>query len=210
MNDPQKEARLKFPEEELKFPWLSMLLDAYAIVDSGVSRAVNREEERRGARLACKKGCDSCCRTHTDIPVYPHELVGIYWYCTEKTAGLRRETLKTQISNNGEGAPCPFLIEGACSIHPIRPVSCRQFNVFGRPCGEGEDPYFTRREDVLTPLREYTNRAFSAVLPFYVVKDGSDTQGIIDNIIQTQPVNLQSFDWQKLVRLMDNFDSQKP
>ncbi|MBS1114086.1 MAG: hypothetical protein H6Q92_1849, partial [Nitrospirae bacterium] len=37
---------------------------------------------------------------------------------------------------------------------------CRQFNVFGSPCAEGEDPYYTRREDVLLPIKQYTDRAF--------------------------------------------------
>lgn len=207
MNDPQRAARLKYPEEEVKFPWLSMLLDAYAIADAGVSKAIREEEQRNGKRLACKKGCDNCCRSQTDIPVYPHELVSIYWYVTEKTSGPIRETLKAQLSAHAEGSPCPFLIGGACSIHPIRPVACRQFNVFGEPCAEGEDPYFTRRQDVLTPIQDYTNRAFSAVLPFYGIKDEGDTQPAVDSLIQTQVLNLQSFQWQKLVRMMDNFDA---
>jgi Fe-S-cluster containining protein len=209
MKDPQKAVRLKYPEEELKFPWLSMLLDAYAIVDAGVSEAIAAEEQGRGVRLACRKGCDSCCRSQTDIPLYPHELVGIYWYVTEKTVGHGREVLKAQLSTHTEGPPCPFLIEGACSIHPIRPVACRQFNVFVRPCEEGEDPYFTRRQDVLTPIQDYTSQAFSAVLPFYGIKREGDTQPAIDRIIQTQVLNLLSFDWRKLVRLMENFDSRK-
>jgi len=200
--------RVRFPVEESKFPWLSMLLDAYAVIDEGVAAAIHEREEERGASLACKKGCDNCCRTHTDIPLYPLELVGIYWYSTEKMAKPLRELLRIQLKVHRAEDPCPFLINGSCSIHTIRPVACRQFNVFNKPCGVGEDPYFTRREDVLTPIQEYTDRAFSVMLPYYGITNKGDRQKAIAHIIHTQAVNLQSFEWKKLVRLMDKFDSK--
>jgi len=200
--------RVSFPDEESKFPWLTMLLDAYAIIDEGVAAAIQEREEKSGATLACKKGCDNCCRTHTDIPLYPLELVGIYWYSTEKLAKPLRELLRIQLKVHRAGDQCPFLLHGSCSIHVLRPVACRQFNVFNTPCGVGEDPYFTRRDDVLTPVQEYTDRAFSAMLPYYGVTHKGDRQKAIAHIIHTQAVNLQSFEWKKLVRLMDNFDSR--
>jgi len=198
---------VRFPVEESKFPWLSMLLDAYAIIDEGVAEAIQERVKKRGVTLACSKGCDNCCRTHTDIPLYPLELVGVYWYCTEQMAKPLRELLRIQLKMHRAGAPCPFLIHGSCSIHIIRPVACRQFNVFNKSCGKGEDPYFTRRDDVLTPIQEYTDRAFSAMLPYYGITNKGDRQKAIAHIIHTQAVNLQSFEWKKLVRLMDNFDS---
>ncbi|HEX9019876.1 MAG TPA: YkgJ family cysteine cluster protein, partial [Nitrospirota bacterium] len=68
--------RLRFPEDEKRLAWLPMLLDAYAIADTGVWVAVRNEEKRRKARLACGKGCGHCCVHQRDIPLYPHELVG--------------------------------------------------------------------------------------------------------------------------------------
>jgi Fe-S-cluster containining protein len=200
--------RVRFPAEESRFPWLTMLLDAYAIIDEGVAAAIREREETSSARLACRKGCDNCCRTHADIPLYPLELVGVYWYSTEKLANALRELLRIQLKVHRAGDPCPFLIHGSCAIHLMRPVACRQFNVFSKPCGVGEDPYFTRRDDVLTPIQEYTDRAFSLMLPYYGVPRKGDRQKAIAGIIHTQAVNLQSFDWKKLVRLMDNFDSR--
>lgn len=200
--------RVHFPGEESKFPWLSMLLDGYALIDEGVAKAIHEREEERGATLACRKGCDSCCRTHTDIPLYPLELVGIYWYSTEKMAKPLREILRIQLKVHCAGDPCPFLIHGSCSIHAIRPVACRQFNVFNKPCEAGEDPYFTRREDVLTPIQEYTDLAFSVMLPYYGITNKGDRQKAIAHIIHTHAVNLQSFEWKKLVRLMNEFESR--
>ncbi len=50
--------RLRFPEDEEKRAWLAPLLEAYAVIDEGVSLAVR--EDGRG--LACRKGCGNCCR----------------------------------------------------------------------------------------------------------------------------------------------------
>lgn len=187
-----------------------MLLDAYAIIDKGVAVAIDNEKKRRKERLACRKGCDNCCRTHKDIPVYPHEIVGIYWFSAEKTDGLVREVLRQQLSSHGGGGACPFLVKGSCSIHLLRPAACRQFNVFNKSCAEGEDPYYTRRDDVLTPIRGYTNRAFSVMLPFYGVTDSADEGLAVNNIIHTGAVNLQTYSWKKLVSIMDEFEMKNP
>jgi Fe-S-cluster containining protein len=179
-----------------------MLLDAYAIADTGINVAIRDEEKRRKVRLACGKGCGSCCVHQRDIPLYPHELVGIYWYVTEKLSPAVRDVLKRQLAAHTPDSPCPFLIEGSCSIHPLRPLGCRQFNVFTTPCARGEDPYHTRREDVLTPIQDYTDRAFAAVLPFYDLKKESDT-GKAVRLIQSQIMNLQTFDWNRLVAIIE-------
>jgi Fe-S-cluster containining protein len=200
--------RVKFPEEK-KFPWLSVLLDACAVIDKGVASAI-KKEKKRGMRLACKRGCSNCCRTHTDIPLYPLEATGIYWYCTEKIKdGHVREILKKQLKEHVNGPPCPFLIEDACSIHPVRPVACRQFNVFGAPCAPGEDPFFTRRDEVLTPIKEFTDRAFYIMLPFYGITAEEDRRLAIKNqFLHTQAINLQEYGWQKLASLMEGFEKR--
>ncbi|MEK7789850.1 MAG: YkgJ family cysteine cluster protein, partial [Planctomycetota bacterium] len=169
--DKNSYRRMHFPDEESRFPWLSMLLDSYAIIDEGISVAVVKEETEKNIKLACKEGCHNCCRTHKDIPVYPIELVGIYWFSTEKIKQPLRGIVKKQLSSHTKNDSCPFLINGSCSIHVIRPISCRQFNVFSKPCAEGEDPYYTRRDDVLTPIEDYTKKAFLATLPFYGITD---------------------------------------
>ncbi len=200
--------RLTF-DEEAKLPWLSMLLDAYAMIDEGVAVAIRAEADELNAKLACREGCDNCCRTHKDIPFYPLELMGIYWFATEKVHGTAREILRRQLETRREGDPCPFLVNKSCSIHPMRPVACRQFNVFYEACDEGEDPYFTRRDDVLTPIKTYTDRAFSVMLPFYGVLAGSDENCSADKVIKTLALNLPSFDWSELLRMMEDFDSTK-
>jgi uncharacterized protein len=201
--------RVHFPEDEARLPWLPMLLDAYAVADTGVAIAIRDEEKRRKKKLACGKGCGNCCEHQKDLPLYPHELVGIYWYVSEKMAKPNREVLRGRLAAGGSEEACPFLIDKACSIHSVRPIGCRQFNVFTSPCASGEDPYYTRRDDVLTPVADYTDRAFAAALPFYGLK----REGALDEairLVRSQIMNLRSFDWSKLVAIMDQAGPQKP
>jgi len=194
--------RLRFPEDELRLPWLPMLLDAYAIVDTGVAIAVRDEEKKRKRKLACTKGCGNCCVHQKDLPLYPHELVGIYWYASEKMSEPGRAILRARLANTPADSACPFLVENACSIHLVRPVGCRQFNVVTSPCAPGEDPYYTRRDDVLSPPADYTDRAFGVVLPFYSL---DRERGLAEAIrlVRSQIMNLRSYDWSRLVAVMD-------
>jgi len=203
-----KQKRLSFPSDENKHPWLPLLLDACFIVDKGIDEAV-RTAFKKGRKLACSKGCSNCCKTHQTIPVYPLELVGLSWYVIEKITGPERDIIKTQLRNYKENDPCPFLVNGACSVHPMRPVACRQFNVFGTPCAEGEDPYYTRREDVLSPIKQYTDRAFFIMLPFYGVEDENERWRIIESGAVHQVVKLmQTCNWKSLADKMDEFEAK--
>jgi len=200
--------RLEFPDDEVRQAWLPLLLEATAIVDAGVSEAVGREQ-KQGRELACHKGCAACCRSHTTIPVYPLELIGITWYTVEKLAGPVREQLQQQLRAHRQGEPCPLLVDNACSVHPLRPLACRQFNVFGQVCVEGEDAYYTRRSDVLTPLREYADAAFDVMLPFYGVKTSAERKRLIDSGQVHQLVKvLQEYDWPKLADRMQAYDER--
>ncbi len=199
---PGLSRRLRFPADEKRLPWLSPLLDAYALADTGVAVSIKTVEKKQKKKLACGKGCGNCCVHQSDLPLYPHEIVGIYWYATEKISGPARNLLRNRLAAGSAAPGCPFLVENSCIIHPLRPVGCRQFNVFTAPCATGEDPYYTRREDVLQPDADYLDRAFAAVLPFYNFKREGDVPGAI-RMVRAQIINLLSFDWSKLAALME-------
>lgn len=202
-------ARLSFPDDEKVYDWLALLLDAYCIVDKGVAEAIQKETKKQRT-LACGRGCSSCCKTHQTIPVYPLELVGISWYATEKLSGKDREELKNQLRSHKKDDPCPFLMNGVCIIHPMRPIACRQFNVFDEPCADNEDPYYTRLKDVLPPVKQYVDRAFFIMLPFYGVNDESERQRLIQRGSVHKLVKLiQTCNWKTLADRMDDFDRNK-
>ncbi len=169
---PLKTKRFSLPEDEKRLTWLSMLLDAYHIVDKGVAASID-SEKKKGRKLACAKGCSSCCVTHKDIPLYPLELQGLIWYITEKLSGHEREILKSQLHSFSRDNACPFLLERSCAIHPMRPMACRQFNVFVKSCEEGEDPFHTRRNDVMDPVKKYVDQAFFIMLPYHGIEKES-------------------------------------
>lgn len=199
--------RQTFPEDEAKLPWLCLLLDAYAVIDKGIAIAISREKRKQKRRLACRDKCDTCCRTNTDIPVYPLELAGITWFATEKVQQPFRDLMRKQLSSQSSSPPCPFLLDGLCSVYPVRPIACRQYIVLGRPCGQSEDPYYTRREDLLTPLQDFTNEAIFIMLPFYGISKEADRQKAINNrFIHTKVQNIFSCNWKSLAEKISTFD----
>lgn len=202
--------RLTFPAAEERHEWLGPLLDAYHLTDRGVHKGIQREQ-RQGRTLACSAGCGNCCESHTTIPVYPLELIGIYWYVTERIEGEPRDRLRERLRGRQPGDPCPFLLEARCSIHPMRPMACRHFNVFGRPCGPGEDAFHTRRRDVLTPIRRYQEQALDRMLPFHGVRAKAERrQAIKKGTVHALARVLQDLEWDKLADRMDAFDQLRP
>jgi len=200
------QARLSFSADESRHAWLGMLLEAYHIIDKGVAEGIRREE-LQGRTLACCKGCAACCRSHKTIPVYPLELAGMTWYATEKLKEPLRSGLRNQLENHRELDSCPFLVGDVCSVHPLRPVACRQFYVFGRVCMEGEDAFYTRRNDVLTPFGKYTDAAFDVMLPFYGVEKKAERKKAIKEGAMHQVARIMnSLNWASLAEKMDAFD----
>lgn len=198
--------RVSFAEHEQRLPWLSTLMDAYLITDQGVSEAINREE-KQGQSLACARGCASCCQSHETIPVYPLELMGMSWYATEVLTAELREKLQAQLKNLDSHNVCPFLVDNACSIHAVRPMACRSFNVFNTQCAEGEDAYYTRRDDVLTPIKKYMDEAFNVMLPFYGVKNKAERRKMIKTGGMHQMAKvMRELNWSTLADKMANFE----
>lgn len=208
MNEPDAPypppERLAFPEDEAVYPWLSRLLDAYYKADQGVAEGVRRAEGE-GRRLACARGCAACCETHATIPVYPLELMGLSWYATEKLAEPWRGRLQRQLREGSEG--CPFLVDGVCAVHPLRPMACRHFNVFDRPCAEDEDPYYSRREDVLTPIARFKDAALEATLPFYGIKTKQERRRAMKSgAVHRMARVMKACNWPSLAERMAGFD----
>ncbi|MDY0133254.1 MAG: YkgJ family cysteine cluster protein [Desulforegulaceae bacterium] len=193
-----KPKRLSFPEDEKETGWLSDLLDSYHTADKAIYELIMKEESK-GRKLACARGCSACCSTHVTIPVYPMELLGIYWYVILKAEKEKQKLLKEKLTRFKNSGGCPFLIQGACSIHPMRPLACRHFNVFGKPCAKGEDPYYTRRKDVLTPDESAKNKALAFLLSIHNINDRKEKKEFVNSgQIHSLAKNLQEIEWYKL------------
>ena len=64
---------------------------------------------------------------------------------------------------------------------------------------EGEDAFFSRREDVLTPLKLHQEAAYEAMLPFHgFVTPVQKQEAMQHAYIQKQAKVLQEIDWAHL------------
>jgi len=132
-----------------------------------VSRSVKREEQK-GKTISCGPNCGVCCRQLVPLSVpeafYLMDMIRTLPLASqqrlqqqfqdielrlealdmieemldptesnEKTFEITKAYFKLKI-------PCPFLDNASCSIHPNRPVACREYNVTSPPeyC---ENPY---------------------------------------------------------------------
>ncbi len=195
----QKAGRLRFPEDEKRQPWLPLLLEIQHLTNQAVAAAIKTD----GRKLACARGCAVCCRDQADIPVYPLELMGIAWYTAEKLDGDLRNRVRSQLQQHRTLGACPFLVDAACAIHPLRPMACRQFNVFGTVCAPGEDAFHTRRGDVLRPDAKRKDEALREMLRHHHVKDGHERRRLVESgEVHRLAQNLREMRWETLAARM--------
>ena len=141
---------------------LSQLLSALRSLTNTVVDAAVERERGMGREISCKAGCGACCRqlvplSLTEARELPHLIAGLEDAHRERvTARLNEAISKLRASGvlgrlerystlsrdeRSElsteyfrlGIPCPFLEDESCSIHPVRPVICRQYLVTSDP-----------------------------------------------------------------------------
>jgi len=195
-----KPARLSFRANEKRLPWLSLLLEIQHLTNQGVASALRAD----GRKLACARGCASCCRSHVDIPVYPLELMGIAWYVVEKLEEPVRARLRDRLARHRELDGCPFLLDEACAIHPLRPMACRLFNVFTRVCAPGEDAFHSRPEDVLRPDPKHKREALREMLRHHGVDDGRERRRQVESgEVHRLAQSLRAIRWENLAARLE-------
>jgi Fe-S-cluster containining protein len=97
----------------------------------------------KGAKelTACKAGCAWCC--HTDVSASAPEVFRIAEHVARDHAPEARAALLerlaayekrmaglTDVQRARTLEACPLLVEGRCSVHPVRPLKCRGYNSF--------------------------------------------------------------------------------
>ena len=124
-----------------------------SFVDMGVSAA-----ESSGQAVSCQKGCGACCSQAVPIAeieayqiaalvenlpeprrtevrdkfekAFAHFAeVGWFEKLSEAAGQTPAEQQKVVLDYFSENIACPFLVEGSCSIHQDRPLSCREYLV---------------------------------------------------------------------------------
>jgi Fe-S-cluster containining protein len=129
----------------------------FSFADAVMSAAANGVEQS-GEKISCKKGCGACCRQLVPISETEARWIGELvdrlppqkqTRIRNRFAEARRRLAETGLVEKllhreswaeGEGwsiamsyfrlgIACPFLENEACSIHPHRPVKCREYLV---------------------------------------------------------------------------------
>jgi Fe-S-cluster containining protein len=130
---------------------------AQAITNAVVDRAV-QDAAASGEEVSCKKGCGACCRQLVPItPVEARQIRDLVETLPEphrsavraqfaraqsrlQDAGLLKLLVEPEnwpveqseqlgLKYFSLGIPCPFLHDESCSIHPDRPLACREYLV---------------------------------------------------------------------------------
>ena len=135
------------------------LLPVFRAVAETVVRRGVEEATRGGGTVSCRKGCGACCRQLVPLaPVEAAAIAhlvdalpeprreAVRQRFREARARLAAEGLAERLggtsgpSSHEEvqelglayfrlGIPCPFLEDESCSIHPDRPIACREYLV---------------------------------------------------------------------------------
>jgi hypothetical protein len=106
----------------------------YFDLASRVDELCRRIETDFSAHLACRKGCDACCR---HLSLFPVEAAALAHALDRRGAG-ETGRIRRQARLASEEGPCPLLQEGACLLYEARPIICR---THGLPllAGSGRD-----------------------------------------------------------------------
>src|SRR5512146_319059 len=78
-------------------------------------------EERYRDRIACRKGCDGCCR---HISLFRVEAVNLAMALRQLPGGDVSRIREKARASSPDG-PCPLLENGACLLYSARPIICR-------------------------------------------------------------------------------------
>ncbi len=149
----------------------------HAIIDESV-----RQAEAAGRSVSCRAGCGTCCRQLVPLSIFEAEALGDWIRTLPeeqqqeleqrfhrvllglRDAGMLEQILaKDWIADEGVrdqmgaeyfrlGLACPFLEDESCSIHPIRPLSCREYLVTS-PAELCADPLRNQIEGIALPLK---------------------------------------------------------
>lgn len=99
---------------------LSMLRN-YQQLSVRVGELCGQIEERCSEHLACREGCDSCCR---HLSLFWVEAVALAW-ALKQADPAQAETIRQQARDAKSDGPCPLLLGGRCLLYAARPLICR-------------------------------------------------------------------------------------
>jgi len=161
---------------------LTELLPILQNIESTILRQIDDEARETGRQISCRAGCGACCRQLVPLSLFEAEALANWMQSLPADqrarlqtrfqlalAALEREGIidrlvkrdwatgvdemkRLSIAYFRAGVACPFLENESCSIHPIRPMACREYLVTSPPelC---QDPEQNTLKAVQFPLK---------------------------------------------------------
>ncbi len=77
--------------------------------------------ERFRDKIACRAGCDDCCR---HLRIFPVEAVSLN-RALHRLSTSEIRTLRAAARNADTEGPCPLLVRNRCRLYAARPIICR-------------------------------------------------------------------------------------
>ena len=181
---------------------LTQLLPIIQNLENVIVGRVTEEVAARGEPISCRAGCGACCRQLVPLNIFeaealtdwirslpPERQEALAERFHRALSALRDAGVVDKILDNEwvaaeepnrelaidyfhAGVACPFLENERCSIHPIRPLACREYLVVSPPelC---QDPAVYDVTGVPLPLK------LSRVLHTFGQEIGGDPRGWI-------------------------------
>jgi len=142
---------------------LTELLPIIQKLDSAIVDGIAERAKEMGTPVSCRAGCAACCRQMVPVSLFEAEALTAWINTLPeehrnrlqerfhralsalRDAGVIDKILNSDWALGQEqatnmaidyfhaGVPCPFLEDENCSIHPIRPLSCREYIVTSPP-----------------------------------------------------------------------------
>lgn len=136
----------------------AVLLPILQNLSDSISHLTEQEAARVGKPVSCREGCGACCRQAVPISAVEARMLS-EWIAAQpeerrevlhtrfraaaarlEESGLAQNLRDAPVSDKDAmhvlglryfalGIPCPFLEDERCTIHPIRPLRCREYMV---------------------------------------------------------------------------------
>ena len=142
---------------------LTELLPIIQNLENAIVERIGEEARLAAKSISCRAGCGACCRQMVPVSLFEAEALTAWIRSLDeeqraelqrrfhsalsrlRDAGVIEKILNenwvldqeqmTQLAIDyfHAGVACPFLEEESCAIHPIRPLSCREYLVTSPP-----------------------------------------------------------------------------
>lgn len=186
-------------------PYEIFMLEIYREIDRVIAKELERLRQE-GIVPTCQKGCHFCCRQVIPTTILEARVSG--QYIKRNFSEYQRDELRNKLLNwfkwvetelpehtskagnekkafYNYGPDCPLLVDGECSIYPVRPVTCRTHYVSSNP--DSCRPY-TDTQAAQDELTMITN-ILHVVQPFAMyIRNSIESAGInFDNAMLLLP-----------------------